>query len=152
MMKRNIFLFSFLFVLLLLIGACTEKSVGGSSGTKVTVFKSPSCGCCVGHAAELDKGGFDVEIVKVEDMQAIKKQYNVPSNMESCHTAVIGDYFVEGHVPMEAIDKLLLEQPDIDGIALPNMPAGSPGMPGVKRSPFRVYAISNGEVSDFVTI
>jgi len=72
--------------------------------------------------------------------------------MQSCHTTEIGDYFVEGHVPIEAIDKLLAEKPDIDGITLPDMPAGSPGMPGVKREEFVIYSLKDGESSEFMRI
>jgi len=118
---------------------------------EMTVFKSASCGCCVQWAPYIQREGFDVETVST-DMASIKQQYGIPRNMESCHTAIIGDYFVEGHVPIEAIEKLLAEQPDIDGIALPAMPAGSPGMPGVKQGPFTIYAVKDGEVSTFMTI
>ncbi|MBU0598257.1 hypothetical protein KKF61_04690 [Patescibacteria group bacterium] len=120
--------------------------------SKVTVYKSPTCGCCVEHSKYLDKQGFEVEVVKESNMPAIKSKYNIPREMESCHTAIFGDYFVEGHVPIEAIDKLLTEKPDIDGIALPDMPAGSPGMPGVKTEPFIIYALSNGGISEFMTL
>jgi hypothetical protein len=72
--------------------------------------------------------------------------------MESCHTTVIDGYFVEGHVPFEAIEKLLAERPDIDGIALPDMPAGSPGMPGRKSGPFDIYQVKDGQYSLFVSI
>ena len=63
--------------------------------------------------------------------------------MESCHTTVMGNYFVEGHIPLEVVNKLLTEKPDIKGIAMPGMPNGSPGMPGVKRGDFVIYAINN---------
>lgn len=120
--------------------------------TKVTIYKSPLCGCCVEHGAYLEKQDFDVEMVKIDNMDSIKRKYKISSEMQSCHTAVIGDYFVEGHVPVEAINKLLKEKPAIDGIALPEMPAGSPGMPGIKTEPFVIYAIKNGEASEFMTL
>ena len=72
--------------------------------------------------------------------------------MESCHTAIFGDYFVEGHVPIEAVNKLLEEKPDIDGIALPEMPSGSPGMPGPKLEPFKIYSIKDGQASEFLSL
>ena len=62
--------------------------------------------------------------------------------MEICHTTIIGDYFVEGHVPLEAVEKLLTEKPDIKGIAMPGMPSGSPGMPGAKKGDFVIYAVN----------
>lgn len=147
-----ILLLSIFFVL-----GCTsqqQSSSGENSGSKVkaTVFKSPSCGCCVGYAAELERQGYNVETINTIDMRSIKQKYNIPRNMESCHTTIVGEYFVEGHVPIEAVNKLLSEKPSIDGIALPNMPAGSPGMPGIKRAPFKIYALSGGEISEFMTI
>jgi hypothetical protein len=85
-------------------------------------------------------------------MASIKRKHQIPQNMESCHTAVIGDYFVEGHVPIEAIEKLLSEKPDIDGIALPGMPQGSLGMSGTKTAALKIYALSGGTASEFMTI
>lgn len=117
---------------------------------KITVYKSASCGCCVGYISELRNQGFEVEIVNVDYMGSIKDRYGIPINMQSCHTAVIGDYFIEGHVPMEAVYKLLEDRPAIDGIALPDMPTGSPGMPGFKSGPFKVYALSGGDISIFM--
>lgn len=117
-----------------------------------TVYKSPLCGCCVGYSGVLEDHGFDVEIQSVEDMSVIKRQYQIPEEMESCHTTVIGNYFIEGHVPLEVVDKLLAERPDIDGIALPDMPAGTPGMPGVKSGPYTIYQLVDGEYSEFVRI
>lgn len=136
-------------VLSLLAVSCTTGNV---VKTKAIVYKSPTCGCCVGYIAEMEKQGFDVETVGLQDMSSIKQRYNIPRNMESCHTTVIGDYIVEGHVPLEAVNKLLEEQPDISGIALPGMPSGTPGMPGPKRAPYRIYALNNGEVSDYISI
>lgn len=130
----------------------SEDSAANSHGNTITVLKSSGCGCCVGWIAELEKRGFDVKGVDVADMASIKQKYNIPRSMESCHTAVIGNYFIEGHVPIEAVNKLMEERPDIDGIALPRMPAGSPGMPGVKKEPFKVYAISDGKISEFMAI
>jgi len=120
--------------------------------TKATIYKSPTCGCCVKYISYLKKQDFVVETVTTEDMWSIKNQYQIPSDMESCHTTVIGDYFIEGHVPLEAVEKLLQEQPDIDGIALPDMPAGSPGMPGKKQGEWQIYTLKNGEVNQFVNL
>lgn len=116
------------------------------------VFKSPSCGCCNGYIAALESDGFEVKSVNMDDLTAIKNKYNIPTSMQSCHTTIIGRYFIEGHVPLEAVKKLLQEQPDIDGIALPGMPIGTPGMPGPKESPFVIYQIKNGQYSEFVKI
>jgi len=121
-------------------------------GLQASIHKSPSCGCCVGFASQARDLGIDADVMNQKDMAAIKREYNIPSEMESCHTTVVGDYFIEGHVPFEAIEKLLAERPDIDGIALPNMPAGSPGMPGKKAGPFDIYQVKDGQYSLFVSI
>ena len=91
-------------------------------------------------------------MITTENMQSIKTKYDIPKNMESCHTSIIDNYFVEGHIPLEAINKLLIEKPLIDGIALPNMPSGSPGMPGIKRETFVIYSITNGQIGEFMRI
>ncbi len=122
------------------------------SGVKMTMYKSPTCGCCTKYVDELKELGVDVEVIVKEDMGSVKDEYGIPQDMRSCHTLEVGDYVVEGHMPVEAIEKLLTEMPDIDGIAMPGMPAGSPGMPGVKKNPFEVYQITDGESTKFVTV
>lgn len=120
--------------------------------TEVVIYKSPNCGCCVEHAAYLEKQGFEVKIELTNDTDPIKEEHSIPDEMQSCHTTIIGDYFVEGHMPIEAITKLLKEKPDVDGIALPGMPAGSPGMPGIKSEEFEIYSLKDGAISDFISI
>lgn len=123
------------------------------SGHSVTVYKSPNCGCCTGHAKALEESGFTVTIEETNNLTAIKQSKNVPTDGASCHTSVIGDYVVEGHVPLEAIEKLLTESPDIAGIGLAGMPIGTPGMPGVKRAPYEIYQLSDkGEMSPYLTL
>lgn len=123
------------------------------AGQSVTLYKSPNCGCCSGHAEALRKAGFDVTIELTDDLASVKQLHNIPVGGESCHTSVIGDYVVEGHVPLEAIEKLLTEKPDIAGIGLPGMPIGTPGMPGKKTAPYEVYQLSDqGAMSPYVTI
>lgn len=121
-----------------------------SSGQSITVYKSPTCGCCGHYISYLKENGFAVKVVEMTNRTELKEKFRIPADMESCHTSVLGDYVVEGHVPVEAINKLLAEKPDIDGIALPEMPAGSPGMGGVKSGPLTVYALSKGEKSEFL--
>jgi len=111
-----------------------------TAANKVTVFKSPACGCCENYATYLERQGFTVEMVETEDMNRIKEKYHVPPRLGSCHTSLVGNYIVEGHVPVEAINKLLAEKPAIAGIAMPGMPSGSPGMPGGKEEPFVIYS------------
>lgn len=123
------------------------------AGQSVTLYKSPNCGCCTGHAKALEEAGFVVTIEETDNLDEIKRAQNVPADGASCHTSVIGDYVVEGHVPLEAIEKLLAEKPDISGIGLPGMPIGTPGMPGKKTAPYEVYQLSTeGEMSPYITI
>ncbi len=128
------------------------KSIGFGVGQKAIVYKSPTCGCCVGYADELKKQGFEVEVVPTDNMDSVKDNYGIPSDKQSCHTIDLGNYFIEGHVPMEAVEKLLIEQPEIEGIGLPRMPSGTPGMSGPKRAPYEVYQVKDGEISEFITI
>ncbi|PIN77958.1 CopG family transcriptional regulator [Candidatus Woesearchaeota archaeon CG10_big_fil_rev_8_21_14_0_10_33_12] len=123
-----------------------------ANGIKITVYKSPGCGCCEGYVGELERNGYDVEVVETSDMTLLKEEYNIPRTMQSCHTAIVQDYFIEGHMPIEAIEKLLEEQPDIDGIALPGMPTGTPGMGGTKQGLYTIYSLTNGEAEEFMQI
>ena len=118
----------------------------------VQAFKTPSCGCCYGYVLFLEEKEFKVKQIDMRSLHIIKQKYNIPIEMQSCHTTVMGKYFIEGHVPIEAINKLLKEQPDIDGIALPGMPIGTPGMPGDKDEPFVIYQLTGGKFSVFMTI
>lgn len=122
-------------------------------GQTVTLYKSPNCGCCSGHAKALEEAGFSVTIEETNDLDTVKRTHNIPADGASCHTSVIGDYVVEGHVPLEAIEKLLDEKPAIAGIGLAGMPIGTPGMPGRKLAPYEVYQLSDtGETSSYLTL
>ena len=118
----------------------------------VEVFKTASCGCCYGYVLFLEEEKFKVKQTDMRSLHLIKKKHNIPLEMQSCHTTILGKYFIEGHVPIEAINKLLKEQPDIDGIALPGMPIGTPGMPGEKEEPYIIYQLVDGKSSVFMTI
>ena len=118
----------------------------------VEVFKTPSCGCCYGYILFLEKEQFNVKETDMRNLHSIKQKYNIPLEMQSCHTTIIGKYFIEGHVPLEAVNRLLKEQPDIDGISLPGMPIGTPGMPGDKDEPYVIYQLKDGKSSVFMTI
>lgn len=149
-MKKHLFLLV-LFVLAV-VSACTKVDPA-VAGEKITVFKSQSCGCCAIYANYLKKQGFAVEIKDMSDVSSVKEQYKIPASLSSCHTSIVGDYFVEGHIPSEAIAKLVAEKPDIAGIALPGMPSGSPGMPGAKSSDFVIYGIGkDGSQKEFMRI
>lgn len=130
-----------------------EKAVEGN-GIEVVLYKSPSCGCCGQYTEYLKDEGYGVEVKLTDDMGAIKKELGVPYELESCHSMEVGGYVIEGHVPEAAIEKLLVEKPDIKGIGLSGMPSGSPGMPGPKNGDFVIYEITHdGEKgSVFMTI
>lgn len=131
-------------VVLLILGLAWSmvRSSGGVS--HMTVYKSPSCECCTAWVEHLLKNGFSVTVEKQEDMNAVKKRLGVPEGMTSCHTGVIGDYVVEGHVPAEDLRRLLQERPAVHGLAVPGMPIGSPGMevPGQKPDPYAVLTFT----------
>jgi len=118
----------------------------------VEVFKTPSCGCCYGYVLFLEEEKFKVKQTDMRSLHTIKQKYNIPVEMQSCHTTIMGKYFIEGHVPFEAVNKLLKEQPNIDGIALPGMPIGTPGMPGDKDEPYVIYQLKDGKSSVFMKI
>jgi len=110
----------------------------------VEVYKDPACGCCSKWIDHLRSHGFTARAIDTDKMDQIKTSRGVPRQARSCHTAIVGGYVVEGHVPAADIQRLLKERPAILGIAVPGMPIGSPGMevPGMKAQPFDVIAFS----------
>lgn len=94
----------------------------------MTVYKDPNCGCCTEWVSHVRKAGFVVTVRDTADMPAVKASFGVPAALESCHTARVGSYAIEGHVPADLIQRLLREQPVARGLAAPGMPVGSPGM------------------------
>ncbi|MET0081195.1 MAG: DUF411 domain-containing protein [Candidatus Thiodiazotropha lotti] len=104
----------------------------------VVVYKSPTCGCCKAWVSHLKKNGFSVAVHNRRDMNPIKTKLGVPRHLQSCHTAEVGGYIVEGHVPADDIVRLLQEKTPIKGLAVPGMPMGSPGMEGPRSDPYDV--------------
>lgn len=99
----------------------------------MVVYKSPTCGCCSDWVDHMRANGFEVEpmdVPRYAELSARKVEQGVPSELEACHTAVVGGYVIEGHVPAEVVARLLREKPDVKGLAVPGMPIGSPGMEG----------------------
>jgi len=106
----------------------------------VEVVKSPTCGCCNGWIAHLRRAGFTVRVTEVEDLTPTARRLGVPDDLRACHTASVGGYAIEGHVPAADIQRLLRERPAAAGLAVPGMPMGSPGMEaGGAREPYRTY-------------
>lgn len=119
----------------------------------VILYKNPECGCCDGYADYLRHNDFTVTAKATNDLSEISRTAGIPPELQGCHTAFIGDYVVDGHVPVEAIKKLLMENPAIKGMTLPGMPEGSPGMYGEKAGPFTVYAIgADGKSSVYLVL
>ncbi|PZO48618.1 MAG: metal-binding protein [Phormidesmis priestleyi] len=119
--------------------------------SELTVYRSATCSCCGQWIEHAKAAGFTVKDEITEDMSAIKQQYGVPQSLTSCHTTVVGNYVIEGHIPAEDIKKLLAEQPNIAGIAVPGMPVGSPGMEsGDYSEPYTVFSFTkSGETATF---
>ncbi len=114
------------------------------SGVSVNFYYGEGCGCCKEYLGYLKRKGFEVnaEVLTEEELTKLKQDLGIPYELSSCHTALINNYIVEGHMPIEAIEKLLTEKPEIKGIALPGMPSGSPGMPGFKTGPFKIHSLT----------
>jgi len=129
-------------------------SPGRTLASAMTVYRDPSCGCCKAWADLASKAGYQVSVVDRPDIDAVKKQYGVPDSLRSCHTAVVGGYAIEGHVPLEHVAKLLETRPaGIKGLAVPGMPRGSPGMEMAdgSKDPFEVMAFDGaGRAEPFV--
>ena len=121
----------------------------------VTVIANPTCGCCHGWVGHLQAKGFKVDAFGATNSQlnATKDRYGVPPNLRACHTGLVGDYVIEGHVPGEVISRLLREKPAIVGLAVPGMPVGSPGMEGPNPQPYTVYSFDGeGNVEVYAQI
>lgn len=129
-----------------------------TAGPTMEVYKSPTCGCCSKWVDHVRQAGFTAKVTELDDeaLDALKTKHGIPRTAQSCHTALVGGYVVEGHVPATEVQRLLKEKPAIAGIAVGGMPTGSPGMevPGVppraynvvtfdKQGAVRVYSTQN---------
>jgi len=124
-----------------------NNNQGASNGILISavLYSSPSCGCCHNYVNIMNDNGFDVFQKRTEDYLDIKDQNNIPEAQRSCHTMIVNDYFVEGHIPVDVVMALLNTNPQVDGIALAGMPSGSPGMGGPKVETWNIYSIINGQ-------
>jgi hypothetical protein len=125
-------------------GTVFAEEVQAPGSEEVVVYKSPWCGCCEGWVDHMRASGFEVTVREQEDLSAIKRMSGVPEELESCHTAFVGGYAIEGHVPAGAIERLLAERPQVRGLAVPGMPIGSPGMEGADAEPYEVMTFTQG--------
>lgn len=132
------------------MSACARSAEAGLP--EMVVYKSATCGCCKLWVQHLSEAGFSVEANDVDNMQPVKERVGVPYGMGSCHTAEVGGYFVEGHVPAEDVKRLLRERPNAKGLTVPGMPSGSPGMevPSGSVQPYEVLLVAkDGSTSVF---
>ena len=113
---------------LLLGAALLSTSALAEDDPKIMVYKSPTCGCCTKWVSHLQENGFEVETTDLNDLRVIKSMSGIKPEQASCHTAKVGGYVIEGHVPADDIKRLLTERPDARGLTVPGMPKGSPGM------------------------
>lgn len=134
------------FLVVLAAAATTRPLLAATGATaalpQVEVFKSPTCGCCGAWADHMKAAGFPVKVTVVQDTNASRRRAGLPDQYGSCHTAVVGGYVVEGHVPAEDVKRLLAQKPAAIGLAVPGMPQGSPGMEaGGRQDAYKVLLV-----------
>lgn len=151
MIKKLVGLFGII-AALLPVSAAAPASHASTPAPIITVYKDPDCGCCKAWVEYLRKHGYRVDAKDTREMNTIKANLGVPQSLVSCHTALVGGYIIEGHVPAEDIARLLKQKPKIAGLAVPGMPAGSPGMEGPPPVHYQVIAFSrSGKTSVFAS-
>ncbi len=152
---RNPLLFFALVAAIALVGGVFLLRDTPATATTITVYKTPTCGCCTKWIDHLEDAGFAVEARDLPDLTALKAENGVPSGLASCHTATVEGYVVEGHVPADDIRRLLADRPAVAGLAVPGMPLGSPGMehPDAHRhEAFDVYAFGSASAAGGVSV
>jgi hypothetical protein len=120
--------------------ALASGRVFATAPPELVVYKIPTCGCCTDWVKHLRGHGFAVKVMEVADLGPVRQRFRVPDRLAACHTALIGGYVVEGHVPASAIKRLLAEKPGVVGLSVPGMPLGSPGMEGPRSEAFSTLA------------
>ena len=139
------------------LGAVPLAQTKPSAGPALSVFKTPTCGCCSKWVDHMKKAGFQVTVTDMPQasLDNVKAKHKVPAAVHSCHTAVVDGYAIEGHVPATEVKRLLKEKQKVTGIAVPGMPLGSPGMesPGITPHPYDVLSFdAQGKTKVFATI
>lgn len=130
----------------------TTAAPAVASDSVLVVYKTPTCGCCKGWVEHMQQAGFAVEVHDLPDLTAVKHEAAVPEELQTCHTARIGGYVIEGHVPAADVRRLLAERPAVAGIGTPGMPMGSPGMEGAYRDRYDVVTFGgNGKSTVFAS-
>ena len=131
---------------LAVVAAFAALAFGSAHAAAMTVYKTATCGCCADWVEHVRAAGFEVTVADVSQAELIqrKRELGIDPRLGSCHTALVGGYIVEGHVPAADIRRLLAERPPVAGIAVPGMPLGSPGMDyGGRRDPYNVIAFDD---------
>lgn len=131
-------------VALLALALLGAGSTAASAAEVVDVYKSPNCGCCGKWIDHMKDAGFEVRTHNVMDVPLARKTLGMPERFGSCHTAKVGGYVVEGHVPAADVQRLLKEKPKAVGVAVPSMPPGSPGMESAKPVPYNTLLVQAG--------
>jgi hypothetical protein len=141
-------------IFLAVFGTLLCAPAQGDDAIEITVYKTPTCGCCGKWVDHLRESGFTVITKEMDNLSGVKAENGVPRELSSCHTGVVDGYVIEGHIPADIILRLLKERPDVKGIAVPGMPAGSPGMevPSGEVQPYAVMTFDDeGNTEVFAT-
>lgn len=120
--------------------AGADAPTGAEAAGEMVVYRSPACGCCTAWVEHMREAGFQVRVEDRTNLAPVKAEMGVPADLSSCHTARVGGYVIEGHVPASDVRRLLAEEPDVKGLAVPGMPVGSPGMEGPNPERYSVVA------------
>jgi hypothetical protein len=134
------------------LAALLAMAPAWSAELVVTVYKTPNCGCCVKWIEHLREAGLTVEAKNAGNLDAVRRQLGVPARRAGCHTATVGGYVVEGHVPASQVLKLLKVKPAVAGISVPGMPLGSPGMEGPGGKPYQVFSWSQDGKTEAISL
>lgn len=136
-----------------LLASMALQSVLAAPLPEVTVYKNPDCGCCTEWVKHMQDAGFEVRQIPTRDLDAERHRFGVPPHLASCHTAKVGGYLVEGHVPASAVKKLLAEKPSVRGLTIPGMPTNAPGMGPHTAGTLKVYTLpKTGETSRLYSV
>lgn len=139
--------------LLFLTVSVTAADQARTPTPMMSVFKTPTCGCCAKWVDHMRQNGFTLHVTDLNDLTSIKNKHGVPARLQSCHTGVVNGYAVEGHVPAADVKRLLKDKPAVVGLTVPGMPAGSPGMevPGMTPPPYNVLTFDKAGATRIYT-
>ena len=158
MLRNTVWSLAIFAIAILIVGGAfwagaPDTQAQADAGADITVYKNRYCGCCHKWIEHLEHSGFTVAVANVDSTNPVRARLGVPNTMASCHTAVAGDYWIEGHVPADLVKRLLEKEPDdIAGIAVPGMPVGSPGMEGPNPVTYDIVAYgSDGKSHVYAT-